>query len=396
MGSPEDKLSDATTKDTVESVTLEPTSNNDDWLDDPRIAFNQQSNKWIFEDPDTGAEYEYDEKLAKWISIINHKPSIGEENELELKKRKAEDEELDDLKADVNSEIRQAKKNKKLKIHKNKEAEERVRERKNKAIYITGLPKDVTVEELDSTFSKYGIIAEDFSSEEGTKRVKLYKDKETGEPKGDALIVYFKSESVDLAVQIMDGIELRPGDESTISVQPAEFKAKNKDDTNQAEPPALDGRKKKVLQKKYEKLNQELAGWDDDDDEQLDLATKVRSKRWEKTVILKHVFTLEELEADPNAKTEIQEDILAGCEDIGPVSSVVMFDAEKDGVCSVKFEEKEDAIECVKVMNGRFFGGKTVLAEIYDGLIRYKKKKVDEKEESERLEEFGNWLEKET
>lgn len=134
------------------------------------------------------------------------------------------------------------------------------------------------------------------------------------------------------------------------------------------------------------------------------------SKRWDKVVILKHVFTLEEFappEGDDNktnkseVRQEIEEDIQSGAEEIGPVAKMIFFDAEPEGVVSIKFEYKEDAERCVKVMNGRYYSGRRLEAEAYDGRARYKtleqikkqaKTDVDE-DESQRLERFGKWLE---
>ena len=47
-------------------------------------------------------------------------------------------------------------------------------------------------------------------------------------------------------------------------------------------------------------------------------------------------------------------------------------------------------------MNGRFFAGKKVEAEIYDGKTKYTSSlnsEDAEKEEAERLEKFAKWLE---
>ena len=49
--------------------------------------------------------------------------------------------------------------------------------------------------------------------------------------------------------------------------------------------------KKKII-KKTQKMNNKLADWDDDDIS----AMQETSSRWDKVVILKHMFTLEELE----------------------------------------------------------------------------------------------------
>lgn len=79
-------------------------------------------------------------------------------------------------------------------------------ERKNTAIYITGLPTDADVEEIQQVFSRCGVIAEEIDGQ--NKRIKMYKDEE-GNFKGDALIMYFKPESVTLAVQMLDDSQFR-------------------------------------------------------------------------------------------------------------------------------------------------------------------------------------------
>ena len=68
---------------------------------------------------------------------------------------------------------------------KKQKAEAPREEQKNKAVYITSLPDDVTEDELFDTFSKYGVIAE--SADNNKPRIKLYSD-DQGNFKGDALI----------------------------------------------------------------------------------------------------------------------------------------------------------------------------------------------------------------
>ncbi|KAK0180103.1 hypothetical protein PV327_005778 [Microctonus hyperodae] len=58
----------------------------------------------------------------------------------------------------------------------------------NTAIYISGLPLDVTMDELVELVSKCGLIARD---DKNQNKVKLYRDSD-GNPKGDALCTYIK------------------------------------------------------------------------------------------------------------------------------------------------------------------------------------------------------------
>lgn len=105
---------------------------------------------------------------------------------------------------------------------KNKEAKQL--RSKNTAVYVTNLPLDTELEEIVERFGKFGVIEED---DEGEPKVKLYAT-EDGSFSGEALVVYFKEESVTLVTNLLDEAELRIGDPSTVMrVQKAEFKHKH-------------------------------------------------------------------------------------------------------------------------------------------------------------------------
>ena len=123
--------------------------------------------------------------------------------------------------------------------------------RKNTAVYVTNLPPDATVQEVQGVFSRCGVIAEEI--DQGRPRIKIYTD-EGGRGKGDALIVYFRAESVDLAVQMLDDTDFRLGEAGTsgkMKVQPADFSYKNQQGT----PNKINAREKKKIIKKTQKLN---------------------------------------------------------------------------------------------------------------------------------------------
>lgn len=102
--------------------------------------------------------------------------------------------------------------------------------RKITSVFVSNLPMDVTTEELAVYFAKAGILFVDIVT--GLPKVKLYYD-EAGTFKGEALVIYLKEESVDLAIQLLHETELRPG-LPLISVARAGFKPKPEED-------ALDG-----------------------------------------------------------------------------------------------------------------------------------------------------------
>jgi HIV Tat-specific factor 1 len=250
----------------------------------------------------------------------------------------------------------------------------------------------VTVEEVHEVFSrKCGVIAEEIDS--GKPRIKLYTD-EKGEFKGDALVVFFKAPSVDMAIMLLDDTEFRLGSgegSGKMRVQAADSSYKktqhNEDngemkDKEKARKSAQD--KQKII-KKTQKLDARLADWSDDEPS----AIVETSSRWDKVVILKHMFTLAELEEDPGAILDIKEDIREECSKLGEVTNVVLFDLEEEGVASVRFVNAEAARACVGVMDGRSFAGQKVVAYVSDGKEQFKKskKKHDDEGEDKAMEE---------
>lgn len=264
--------------------------------------------------------------------------------------------------------------------------------RANTAVYVTGLPLDCTVEEVAAVFSrKCGVIAEEIDS--GKPRIKLYTN-DKGEFKGDALIVFFKAPSVEMAIMLLDDTDFRIDGHGQGSgkmrVQAADQSYK-KVQHNDASSVGAGEEKKRVqtsmkdkqkIIKKTQKLDARLADWDDDVEPS---ALQETSSRWDKVVILKHMFTLEELAEDAAAILDIKEDIREECSKLGEVTNVVLFDQEEEGIASVRFANAEAARACVNLMHGRSFDGRKVVAYISEGKESFKKskKKDDESEEVE-------------
>ncbi|KAF3929192.1 hypothetical protein AA313_de0202788 [Arthrobotrys entomopaga] len=175
-----------------------------------------------------------------------------------------------------------------------------------------------------------------------------------------------------------------------IKVQAADYSYKAQQEAPQDKKMTRD--KKKIIAKS-QKLNNKLADWDDDDPSTMQTA----SSRFDKVVILKHMFTLQELEEDPAAMLDIKEDIREECSKLGEVTNVTLYDQEEAGVVSVRFGNEQSAQACVRMMDGRHFAGAKVEAYIYDGQERFKKTKTKDTDadEKSRLDKFGAWLEEE-
>ncbi|KAK7692633.1 hypothetical protein QCA50_004266 [Cerrena zonata] len=371
---------------------------------DERIHFDRTSGTWRFEDEE-GHEFEYDSVKGKWSALLDDDLvraqqaaySIAGVDEStpaapvlkrESKKRKApEDYTSNTVPADAGP---SQKRNKKLEERKSK----------NTAVYVTNLPLDATHDELVSTFSKCGLIEED---DNGEPKVKLYA-KADGSFSGEALVVYFKEESVGLALNIMDESELRLGDGGTVmKVQKAQFGHKHEEGGNKERGEV----KRKVVDKKAAsrrigKMQKKIGEWDADDGFGPAITEEDKAPVENKNgrvVVLKHMFTLHDLETDKSLLLDLKEDVRDEASTLGEVTNVVLYDKEPEGIMTVKFRDPLSAQACVLKMNGRFFDGRRVDAFLYSGKQRYKRSgQSDEIEgdsdeaEKKRLDDFAQWL----
>ncbi|OAL67144.1 nuclear mRNA splicing factor-associated protein [Trichophyton rubrum] len=354
----------------------------DEFDSDPRVSFSKLDNKYILE-TDNGEEYTYDDALKRWIPSIQLDESLMEQQRQAYKIQGVDEEEPANLKT------LQEKKKKRKHNDESTTAQKPKKPRVNTAVYVTAIPLDATVSEISSLFSKCGVIAEEIDS--GKPRIKMYTD-EQGAFKGDALVVYFRPESVNLAIQMLDDTDFRFGEkgaEGNMRVQPADFSFKAVQET----PAKANLRDKMKIIRKTQKLNK-------------------HSGKAGKVVVLKHMFTLQELEEDPAAILDIKEDIREECSKLGEVTNVVLYDKEESGIATVRFSDPECAQACVQMMNGRFFGGTQVEAYVVDGKVRFKKSgasaaaalqddgagweaEASKDDEAQRLDKFGAWLERE-
>ncbi|AQZ09353.1 CUS2 (YNL286W) [Zygosaccharomyces parabailii] len=198
---------------------------------------------------------------------------------------------------------------------------------KPSAIYLSNLCRRQTTEDqLVKEFSKFGVIKKDQFSR---FKCKLYKD-DNGDPKGDALIVYARHESVPLAIEMMNGYELNG---SEIKVEVAQFE-----------------NRKRSLQDGEENRSHKLAKKQDREGEanqSINCVVKIGN-----VLDLYQDFNEEELD-------DIKQDLFYGCKEVGEVKRI-HFNVIK-GEAEVQFENEQEARSCCIVMNGRFFDGRKLL-----------------------------------
>ena len=214
------------------------------------------------------------ERMDSHSELLNKPDEELTEEEKQLKQKEIE---------------KQKRKEKKKRYRKNKAKKKWYKAKINTNIYISGLPLDITIDELMEHFSKCGAVRIDPNT--GEHKVKLYRD-ENGSLKGDALISFENIESLDTAIEMLDKSHIRP--DHIITVQPAEFEMKG-DEYRERKRQKVDLIKKKQIQAEKNRrfaFNEEQAN-------QIGL----------KIVILKHLFTLDEVKDNPKLQHETEIDV---------------------------------------------------------------------------------------
>ncbi|XP_036775055.2 HIV Tat-specific factor 1 [Manis pentadactyla] len=247
-----------------------------------------------------------------------------------------------------------------------------VEEDRNTNVYVSGLPPDITVDEFIQLMSKFGIIMRDPQTEEF--KVKLYKDNQ-GNLKGDGLCCYLKRESVDLALKLLDEDEIRG---YKLHVEVAKFQLKGEYDASKKKKKCKDYKKKLSMQQK-----------------QLDWRPERRAgpsrMRHERVVIVKNMFHPMDFEDDPLVLNEIREDLRVECSKFGQIRKLLLFDRHPDGVASVSYRDPEEADYCIQTLDGRWFGGRQITAQAWDGTTDYQVEETT-REREERLRGWKAFL----
>ncbi|KAJ9108136.1 hypothetical protein QFC19_002603 [Naganishia cerealis] len=342
---------------------------------DPRVHFDQTAGKWQYEDEVTGQDFEWNEPGQTWVPVISDDliraqqaaysvEGVDENAEIASRPRKRKQIEIDytsndpvpsastslppstDDQPDSNASSNQTSRPPKV-----------VKPRPVTDVYVSNLPLRTTVDLLARIFGRAGLLMTD---DDGNPKIKLYTD-EAGAFKGDALISYFKGESVDLAVTLFDDTELEMGSgEGNIHVSKAEYKQKSRREDEDAgeqkkaqktpanavsgsakqtgkkgqkKPPKERTEEQKRAAKRIRNLQSKLEDWSsgsDNEDPAAPLGGPGRPghNRMNRVVVLKQMFTLQELEDDPALALELKDDVREEAETIGTVTNIHLFDIQ--------------------------------------------------------------------
>lgn len=248
-------------------------------------------------------------------------------------------------------------------------------EAENTKVYVSNLPTDITEEEFVDLMQKCGLVMKDAIS--GDYKIKLYKDPGTEYLKGDALCTYIKIESVQLALNLLDGSDFKG---HKLKVERAKFQLKGKYDPKLK--PKMKKRKEKL---RLKKMQEKLFDW------RPEKFVGERAKH-EKVVIVRNLFEPSIFDTDVGLILEFQEDLRGEGSKIGEVRKVIIYDRHPEGVAQINMSSPEEADEVVKLLNGRWFMKRQLTAEIWDGRTKFRIAETDA-QISERLEKWDKFLE---
>ena len=294
-------------------------------------------------------------------------------------------------------------------------------------VYITGLPSDCTEQELLAHFSRVGLVALHPATQQ--PKLRLYRDAE-GKPKGDASLCYIAPQSADMAVDVLSGGFLRVGCMVTVTrasfQQPAaEADGGNNKGKKVALAPSGEARSSgggaprvsaAQLKTAYAATQQALS-WAEDDDGGVKGAVAL------KIVVVEGWFDPASFSLGPTFEQRLEANIANECEAFGDIEKITVFSKHPAGITIVKFATSYAAQHCVASLNGRAVtvevppaiskgpgqaqltpAQRVLKAYYWDGSTNYdavgsgKRAREEEQDEAERdeqqrLEDFGAWIE---
>lgn len=240
---------------------------------------------------------------------------------------------------------------------------------KHNWVYVMGLPHDITEEEIISHFTKVGILAT--NAHDQSPKIKLYR-KEDGTLKGDCSICYHSSDSVSLALSVLDGGYIRLNDR--ISVSRADFQSQSSG-ASKADDGTGDvdtgehkdggdhkgrewGSKPSASQVKVAQAAQRQAlSWNEDDD-----GGGVRKRDLLTIVVLERAFDPLALATSSHPSKvlrDLEHKVAATCGKFGDIEKITVYSRHPDGVVIVRFHTNYAAQQCKEQLQGQVWVGES-------------------------------------
>ncbi|XP_066256371.1 17S U2 SnRNP complex component HTATSF1 [Euwallacea similis] len=347
--------------------------NKQEWIPRQNLTYEFEDDTHVYTEPD-GTKLFWDKEKKAWFPKVDddfmarYQMSYGFNEHSSEESRTVPDKEAPKVEAKL------------PKGEKRKASEPtwfQVNEDQNTNVYVSNLPLDIEEEEFVEFMQKCGLVMRDPVS--GSFKVKLYKDPGTNYLKGDALCTYIRIESVELALNLLDGCNLRG---QKIKVERAKFELKG--EFNPKLKPKMKKRKEKM---KLKKQQDKLFDWRPEKKEG-------EKSKHERIVIIKNLFDPDIFDKDVSLILEFQEDLREEAGKIGEVRKVTLFDRHPEGIAQITMGNPEEASQVVKMLNGRWFMKRQLSAEIYDGKTKYKISETDS-QINQRLEGWDKFLEEE-
>lgn len=256
-------------------------------------------------------------------------------------------------------------------------------------VYATGIPQDATEAEVAERFSKAGLL--DLHPETQRPKIKLYREKETSQLKGDGSICYARPESIPLAITLLDGAPFRLDDTTTgttMTVEPAKFE-QHGETFEQKKRAKISNAKRKVAKL----ATMQAMDWD----EGAINGRLTGGRKGLRIIVLQHMFTpLPNNEEKEDAMLqELEEKLRTKCSEWGAVEKITVFASNPDGVVVIKFTQPGAASDAVKYFDGREWHGRLrAKASFWDGVTDFTVQNLEKEkaQEDERHEAFGAWL----
>lgn len=224
-------------------------------------------------------------------------------------------------------------------------------ETKNR-IFVGNIHTNLTDNDIRLVFEPFGPL--DFAT--------IQIDPESGRSRGFAFVQFRNEKDARHAIEKMNRFELA-GKDLTVSLA-----SEKNSRTNYKLDDNIDSPGFRLTSKTRSDLMNRLSRDRNDISENTSI-TKRESphKIYSRNVMLKHMFDPKELK-NKDDEIDLEDDILAECKKFGKIKHFEL-DLDSRGEVYMKFQSESDARRCTRALDGRWFGGKQISANMIPDMV---------------------------